>query len=211
MSGSPPNQSGSGPSSDQTRIIRRQTGGPLAPPPAREDARTIIIQRRPTGPVRPPEEPQTGLITPQHASEAATGYIPRARPATIPQTAAGASPNSAIAAAVLTILGGWATIGIATDLIAGWWHTDRLFCVAVGFLAAVSAAASIGGVILLLLRRRMGRLLIVVGAVIGVAIFASLFVAGARLPTAVYVMPVLPLAGIALTLLPSTRRWSRSD
>jgi len=128
---------------------------------------------------------------------------------TIPRTAAGPNPGTAVAAAVLTILSGWATALIATDLITGWWRTDRLFCVAIGFLAAISAAASIGGLILLLLRRRMGRLLIVVGSVVGLLIFASLFVAGARLPTAVYAIPVLPLASIALTLLPSTERWSR--
>ena len=32
---------------------------------------------------------------------------------------------------------------IATDLITGWWATDPLFCVAVGFLAAVEIASGI--------------------------------------------------------------------
>ena len=112
-----------------------------------------------------------------------------------------------MATAVVTILSGWATAVIATDLITGWWRSDPLFCVAVGFLTAVSAAASIGGLILLLLRRRMGRLLIVVGSVVALLIFASLFVAGAKLDPVVYAIPVLPLASILLALLPRPR-WA---
>lgn len=115
----------------------------------------------------------------------------------------------AIATAVVSILAGWATAVIATDLITGWWHSDRLFCVAVGFLAAVSAAASIGGVIGLLLRRRMSRLLIVVGAVVALMIFAALFVAGAKLGHVVYAIPVLPVLSVVLALLPATGRWAR--
>ena len=65
---------------------------------------------------------------------------------------------------------------------------------AVAFLTAISAAALIAGLIGLLLRRRMGRLLIVVGAVVALLIFSSLFVAGAKLPPVVYAIPVLPLA-----------------
>ncbi len=42
---------------------------------------------------------------------------------------------------------------VATDLIAGWWRTDRLFCIAVGFLALVFAVTTISGVIMLLLQR----------------------------------------------------------
>ncbi len=108
------------------------------------------------------------------------------------------------------IVSGWATGVIATDLIAGWWATDLLFCVAIGFLAAVAAAGSISGVIALLLRRPNARLLIVVGAVIAILIFASLFVAGAKLPALVYAMPLLPLSSIVLAALPATARWSRS-
>jgi hypothetical protein len=73
----------------------------------------------------------------------------------------------------------------------------------------VSAAALISGLIGLLLRRRMSRLLIVVGSIVALLIFSSLFVAGAKLPTVVYAIPVLPLASIGLALLPSTRRWAR--
>lgn len=112
---------------------------------------------------------------------------------------------------MLSIVSGWATAVIATDLITGWWATDPLFCVAVGFLAAVSAAASISGVVALLLRRRTARLLIVVGAVIALLIFASLFVAGATLPALVYALPVLPLAAMVLAALPGTAQWSRTD
>jgi hypothetical protein len=82
--------------------------------------------------------------------------------------------------------------------------------VAIGFLTAVSAAALISGLIALLLRRRMGRLLIVVGAMVALLIFAGLFVAGAKLSPVVYGIPVLPVASILLALLPSTRRWARS-
>ncbi|MGA5463468.1 hypothetical protein [Mycobacterium sp. NPDC050041] len=203
----------SGPSSDQTRIIRRQpeSATPSTPVPVQDESRTGIIRRHPTGelPAVPASEPQTSYIEP--ASLQATGYIPRPRPTAIPKQGDDADPRTAVAAAVVSIVSGWSTAVIATDLITGWWRTDRLFCVAVGFLTAITAAAIIGGLVLLLLRRRMGRLLIVVGSVISLLIFASLFVAGAKLPPVVYAIPVLPLAGIALTMLPSTARWSRSS
>jgi len=156
--------------------------------------RTRIIRRAPSQPL--PEVP---------VPDAPTSLVP----APTPGPAAGPSPNGAIAAAVAAICSGWATAVIATDLITGWWATDRLFCVAVGFLAAVSSAALICGLIAVLLRRRPGRLLIVVGAVVALLIFASLFVAGARLPRAVYAIPALPLLTIALTALPATGRWAR--
>jgi F0F1-type ATP synthase membrane subunit c/vacuolar-type H+-ATPase subunit K len=121
-----------------------------------------------------------------------------------------ANPRAAIATAVAGILTGWATAVIATDLITGWWRTDRLFCVAIGFLTAVSAAALVGGLIALLLRRRMARLLIVVGSLVALLIFAGLFVAGAKLAPVVYGIPVLPVVTVLLALLPATRRWARS-
>ena len=120
-----------------------------------------------------------------------------------------ANPAAAIATASASILTGWSTAVIATDLITGWWRSDQLFCVAIGFLTAVSSAALIGGLIALLLRRRMGRLLIVVGAVVALLIFAGLFVAGAKLSPVVYLIPVLPVASVLLALLPATRRWAR--
>ncbi|MGV0793675.1 hypothetical protein [Mycolicibacterium sp. XJ1819] len=160
---------------------------------------TSIIRRHPTGQI------------PAAAADPQTTYIPRARPVAVgPAGAKAANPKGAIATAVVTILAGWATAVIATDLITGWWNSDPLFCVAVGFLAAVSAAASIAGLIALLLRRRMSRLLIVVGAVVALLIFSALFVAGAKLPPVVYAIPVLPVATVALVLLPATRRWARS-
>lgn len=84
-----------------------------------------------------------------------------------------------------------------------------MFCIAIGFLTAVSAAATIGGLISLLLRRRIGRLLIVVGSIVALMIFAGLFVAGADLPKIVYALPVLPVVSVALALLPATDRWCR--
>lgn len=210
---------------DRTRIIRRQPQDPESRPvPVADGPHTSIIRRHPTGaiPTAAGAEPQTSLIPGVTGSDAQTGligradddagttYVPRARPVAIPHTSVRTNPRTAIVAATFAILSGWATGVIATDLIAGWWRTDRLFCVAIGFLAAISAAATIGGLIALLLRRRTGRLLVVVGAVIGLLIFASLFIAGARLHPVVYAMPVLPLAAIVFTVLPSTGRWSAS-
>jgi hypothetical protein len=185
-------------------IIRRHPTGEipvssdeaLGPTADSADPQTSIIRRHPTG------------ALPVSAPDPATSYIPRARPVNVPATRA--NPRAAIATAVLSILSGWTTAVIATDLITGWWRTDRLFCVAVGFLTAISAAALIGGLIGLLLRRRMSRLLIVVGAVVGLLIFSSLFVAGAKLPPLVYAIPILPVASVVLALLPATGRWGRT-
>ena len=192
--------------------IRRQSDGatPSAPQPAQSEPQTSIIRRHPTGEIPAIAEPQTSYIAAAAAAESQTGYIPRARPAVVgaPRSAR-ASPGAAIATAVASILTGWSTAVIATDLITGWWRSDRLFCVAIGFLTAVSAAALIGGLIALLLRRRMGRLLIVVGSLVALLIFAGLFVAGAKLSPVVYAIPVLPVASVLLALLPATRRWAR--
>ena len=182
-----------------TRILRR---APLStgaePASAASEPPTSILRRQPTGALPVSSDPVTEIV-------------PRAKPTAVgPTRAAQADARSAIATAVLSILSGWASGVIATDLITGWWDTDLLFCIAIGFLAAVSAAASISGVVALLLRRRTARLLIVVGAVIALLIFASLFVAGASLPTLVYLLPLLPLASIVAAALPDTARWSRS-
>jgi hypothetical protein len=193
-----------------TRILRRaplnsgaQPAGVTAEPP------TSILRRHPTGAIpideRSREESMLG-------SDPATQIVPRAQPTAIgPPRPARLDARPAIATAVVSILSGWASGVIATDLITGWWSTDLLFCIAIGFLAAVSAAASISGVVALLLRRRTARLLIVVGAVIALLIFASLFVAGASLPALVYLLPLLPLASIVLAALPATARWSRTS
>jgi hypothetical protein len=192
--------------------IRRQSDGatPSAPQPAQSEPQTSIIRRHPTGEIPAVAEPQTSYIGADAGAESQTSYIPRARPAVVgaPRSAR-ASPGAAIATAVASILTGWSTAVIATDLITGWWRSDRLFCVAIGFLTAVSAAALIGGLIALLLRRRMGRLLIVVGSLVALLIFAGLFVAGAKLSPVVYAIPVLPVASVLLALLPATRRWAR--
>ena len=169
--------------------------------------KTGIIRRTPTGSLPILDEPRTTHIGTGDHPEHPTTYIPRARPATIRGRHA-ARPKTAAATTVFAILSGWATAVIATDLITGWWASDRLFCVAVGFLTLVSAAALISGSIALLLRRRMARVLVVVGSVIGLMIFASLFVAGARLAPVVYAIPGLPVATIVLALLPATARWA---
>lgn len=188
------------PLDDDTRIIRRAPlSSPSQPLPETSDPPTSIIRRHPTGAI------------PIAAPEAPTGLIPRAKPVAVaPSRTPSADPKPAIATAVVSILSGWATAVIATDLITGWWGSDLLFCVAVGFLAAISAAATIGGVIALLLRQRTGRVLIVVGSVVAMLIFASLFIAGAKLPGVVFAMPLLPLASIGLALLPDTALWSRT-
>jgi hypothetical protein len=171
---------------------------------------TGIIRRNPTGSFpAAPADPQTRHI-PAAPADPQTSYIPRATPVAVgSQAPARPSPAAASAAAAVSILSGWATAVIATSLITGWWRTDELFCIAIGFLSAVSAAATIGGLISLLLRRRIGRLLIVVGAVVALMIFAGLFVAGASLPSIVYAIPVLPVASIVLAALPATGRWCR--
>ena len=131
------------------------------------------------------------------ADEAPTGLIRRATPVAVPARAGAvdvSTGRTAIAASAVSIISGWATGVVATDLITGWWGTDRLFCVAVGFLTLLFAVTTIAGVIALLLRRSVGRYLIAFGAVIALLTFGSVFVAGARIPLAVYLIPVLPVA-----------------
>lgn len=185
-------------------IIRRHPTGEI---PIGADPRTTIIRRHPTGefPAADAAEPKTSYIP----AVAQGDYVPRARPTPVGSPTPWPNPRTSIATAILSILSGWSTAVIATDLITGWWETDLLFCVAVAFLTAISAAALIAGLIGLLLRRRASRLLIIVGAVVALLIFSSLFVAGAKLPPAVYAIPVLPLATIAVALLPATARWGR--
>jgi hypothetical protein len=107
----------------------------------------------------------------------------------------------------VSIVSGWTTSVVATDLIAGWWHTDRLFCIAVGFLALVFAASTTSGVIMLLLHRPLGRLLIAGGAVVALLTYGGVFIAGARVGWIVYTLWLLPLASIALSLNAQTKRW----
>ena len=122
-----------------------------------------------------------------------------------------ASSATAVAASAVSIVSGWATSVVATDLIAGWWKSDRLFCVAVAFLATVFALATISGVILLLLRRSLGRYLIVAGAVIALLTYGGVFIAGARVAWIVHALPLLPISTVVLALLPRTKEWLLDD
>ena len=115
--------------------------------------------------------------------------------------------RTAIAACAVSFVSGWATAVVATDLIAGWWHSDRLFCLAVGFLALVFTAATVSGVILLLRRQSLGRQLIVVGAVIALLTYGGVFIAGARVAWIVHALPLLPIASVVLVLHPATKRY----
>lgn len=191
-----------------TKILRRtplNTGS--RPDDAASEPATSILRRQPTGALPVASDPATQVVD----ASAVRQLAERATPTAVgPPRAPQVDARAAIATAVMSILSGWASGVIATDLITGWWATDLLFCIAVGFLAAVSAAASISGVVALLLRRRTARLLVVVGAVIALLIFASLFVAGASLPAVVFALPLLPLASIVLAALPATARWSRT-
>lgn len=99
---------------------------------------------------------------------------------------------------------------VATDLIAGWWKSDRLFCLAVGFLALVFAISTVSGVIMLLQRRSIGRYLIVAGAVVALLTYGGVFIAGARVAWIVHALPVLPIASAVLVALPQTKRWLES-
>ena len=192
-------------------IIRRQPSGPI-PNVQADDTRTGIIRRAPTGPLPAPGEPRTTHIPRPPLEDAPTGLISRAVPVSVPGRPAQvdlSTGRTAIAASAVSIVSGWATAVVATDLITGWWGSDRLFCVAVGFLTLLFAVTTVAGVILLLLRRSVGRYLIAFGAVVALLTFGSVFVAGARIPLAVYLIPVLPLASLALALHPSTRRWCR--
>lgn len=117
------------------------------------------------------------------------------------------SAATPIAAGAVAIISGWATSVVATDLIASWWHSDRLFCIAVAFLSLVFALTTVSGVILLLRRRWLGRHLIATGAMVALLMFGSLFIAGARVPWIVHTIPVAQIASALLALHPATKRW----
>lgn len=119
--------------------------------------------------------------------------------------------RTAVAACAVSFVSGWATSVVATDLIAGWWKSDRLFCVAVGFLALVFALATVSGVILLLQRRTLGQYLIVAGAVVAILTYLGVFIAGARVAWIVHTLPLLPIASAVLALHPQTKRWLPDD
>lgn len=165
-------------------------------PPTGANPSGRIIRRAPTGAIP--------IVTGAARIPPATQSTPAALPPRYP------SAGVAISACVLALLGCWATSVVSTDLIASWWHTDRLFCVAVAFLSLVFAGTTVAGEIMLLLRRPVGRYLIAVGAVIALLTFGSLFLAGARVPPIVHVIPVIQLATVAAALHPATRRWLES-
>ncbi len=110
----------------------------------------------------------------------------------------------------MSIISGWATSVVATDLIAGWWHTDRLFCTAVAFLALVFAGTTVSGVIMLLQHRPVGRYLIVAGAVVAILTYLGVFIAGARVAWIVHALPILPIVSAVLAMHPRTKRWLES-
>ncbi len=151
-----------------------------------------------------PDSPTT------HFARHSPGYpgAPREGRGSFTGVPAGAhSGRTAVAACAVSIVSGWATSVVATDLIAGWWRTDRLFCIAVAFLAIVFAATTVSGVIMLLQRRPLGRHLIVAGAVVAVLTYGGVFIAGARVAWIVYFLWVLPLVSAILALHPKTTRW----
>jgi hypothetical protein len=178
-----------------------------------DDTRTGIIRRHPTGPIPEPlsDDTFTGIIRREplaEGDESATGIM-RPAPQRIPGPPRAPSNVTAIAVSTVSILSGWATSVVATALISGWWRTDRLFCVGVGFLTAVFGAATIGGVVGLLLRRRVGIWLSAVAAVLALLIFSGIFIAGAQMAGVVYAFPVLPVTTIALSVAPATWRWTK--
>ncbi|WP_414687528.1 hypothetical protein [Mycobacterium sp.] len=184
-----PVPAGNGPQfAPQTRIIRRAPTAPM--PQIVDDARTTHIPRQP---------PPSSYVAPSQ------------RPGPASTLSGGPSSATAVAASAVSIVSGWATSVVATDLIAGWWKSDRLFCVAVAFLALVFALATISGVILLLLRRSLGRYLLVAGAVIALMTYGGVFIAGARVAWIVHALPVLPVSSVVLALLPRTKEWLLDD
>jgi hypothetical protein len=174
-----------------------------------DDARTRIIRRAPTAPL--PPIPETSHVARRPPSwqgappPRRAGFGENLGDSLLTDTEA--APKTVVAACAVSIISGWSTSVVATDLIAGWWKSDRLFCIAVGFLALVFATATVAGVITLLQRRPYGRHLIVAGAVVALLTYLGVFIAGAHVAWIVHTLPVLPLASIVLALHPETKRW----
>ena len=169
-------------------------------PTSSDKSRTRIIRRAPTGPIPAIAETQTTHI-PREAPTAGAARTGTGSSADEP------SSRTAVAACAVSIVSGWATSVVATDLIAGWWRSDRLFCIAVAFLALVFALTTVSGVIMLLLRRSVGRYLITAGALVALLTYGGVFIAGARVAWVVHALPLLPLASVVLALHPRTKRW----
>ena len=181
--------------------------GPQPPEPTSpSDSRTRIIRRAPTGPIpTAPESPTTHIPRQPPPYQGGSRAGRRGGFAGVP--ADEPSGRTAVAACAVSIVSGWATSAVATDLIAGWWRTDRLFCIAVAFLALVFATTTISGVIMLLQHRPLGRYLIVAGAVVAVLTYGGVFIAGARVAWIVHALPLLPIASVVLAMHPRTKRW----
>lgn len=174
------------------------------PPEPPSESQTRIIRRAPTGPMPVvPESPTTQIPRQPPAFQGAPGTVRRSATG-LPVDEA--SDRTVVATCAVSIVSGWATSVVATDLIAGWWRTDRLFCIAVAFLALVFAITTIAGVIMLLQHRPVGRYLIAAGAVIAVLTYGGVFLAGARVAWIVYTLWVLPVASVVLAFLPQIKR-----
>lgn len=177
---------------------------PNDPQPAEtpSESRTRIIRRAPTGPIPTiPTSPTT-----QIPRQAPPGEATRGAPSvSLPAPTDDPPSTTAVAACAVSIVSGWATSVVATDLIAGWWRTDRLFCIAVAFLAIVFASTTISGVIMLLQRRSLGRYLIAAGAVVAVLTYGGVFIAGAHVAWIVYTLWVLPVASVVLAFFPQIK------
>lgn len=187
-----------------------ETSGPRPPEPTPEhdspsESRTRIIRRAPTGPIPTTPDSPTTHFAPQPAPYRAGSRPGRTGYAGVP--ALEPTDRTAIAACAVSIVSGWATSVVATDLIAGWWRTDRLFCTAVAFLALVFAGTTVSGVILLMQRRSISRHLLMAGALVAVLTYIGVFIAGARVAWVVHLLPILPIATVVLVLLPQTKRW----
>jgi hypothetical protein len=187
-----------------------ESSGPRPPEPTPEheppsDSRTRIIRRAPTGPIPTTPDSPTTHFAPQPPPYRVGAGAGRAGYAGVP--ALEPTDRTAVAACAVSIVSGWATSVVATDLIAGWWRTDRLFCIAVAFLALVFAGTTVSGVIMLLQRRSISRYLLMAGALVAVLTYIGVFIAGARVAWVVHLLPLLPIATVVLVLLPQTKRW----
>jgi hypothetical protein len=173
------------------------------PPDPPSESRTRIIRRAPTGPIPTiPESPTTQIPRQPPPSQDAARL---GRRGALAGAATHPSGWTAVAACAVSIVSGWATSVVATDLIAGWWKTDRLFCIAVAFLALVFATTTISGVIMLLQRRSLGRYLIAAGAMVAVLTYGGVFIAGAHVAWIVYWLWVLPIVSVVLAFLPQIK------
>ncbi|WP_375485725.1 hypothetical protein [uncultured Mycobacterium sp.] len=168
-----------------------------------------MIRRAPTTPLPPVTHQLETTQLPRRpaAWEGAARAVQRGSYGAIGAGSGEQSGATAVATSAVSFVSGWATAVVATDLIAGWWRSDRLFCVAVGFLALVFALATVAGVILLLQRRGLGRYLIVAGAVVALLTYGGIFIAGARVAWIVQALPILPIASVVLAMHPQTKRW----